>query len=124
MKGMCLGFQVVEHNWLELHWTLIVVCEAFSTYPRTYDLIHANRLFSLYKDKRACRCSYEDILIEMDRILRPEGTSIIRGSESEVMKVKIIISGMKWNTKMVDSEDGPLLIMFSLELLHMVLSSS
>lgn len=26
-------------------------CEAFSTYPRTYDLIHANRLFSLYKNK-------------------------------------------------------------------------
>lgn len=26
-------------------------CEAFSTYPRTYDLIHANGVFSLYKDK-------------------------------------------------------------------------
>ncbi|KAI3777547.1 hypothetical protein L1987_47347 [Smallanthus sonchifolius] len=84
------------------------MCEAFSTYPRTYDLIHANGLFSLYKDKRACRCSYEDILIEMDRILRPEGTVIIRDSESEVMKVKRIVSGMRWNTKMVDSEDGPL----------------
>lgn len=28
-----------------------VRCEAFSTYPRTYDLIHANGVFSLYKDK-------------------------------------------------------------------------
>ena len=26
-------------------------CEGFSTYPRTYDLIHANGLFSLYQDK-------------------------------------------------------------------------
>lgn len=26
-------------------------CEAFSTYPRTYDLIHANGVFSLYKNK-------------------------------------------------------------------------
>lgn len=26
-------------------------CEAFSTYPRTYDLIHANGVFCLYKDK-------------------------------------------------------------------------
>lgn len=25
-------------------------CEAFSTYPRTYDLIHANGVFSLYKN--------------------------------------------------------------------------
>ncbi|MFS7963022.1 putative S-adenosyl-L-methionine-dependent methyltransferase [Helianthus anomalus] len=80
-------------------------CEAFSTYPRTYDLIHANGLFSLYKDK----CSYEDILLEMDRILRPEGTVIIRDHEIELIKVKKIVSGMRWNTKMVDHEDGPLL---------------
>lgn len=26
-------------------------CEAFSTYPRTYDLIHAGRVFSIYQDK-------------------------------------------------------------------------
>lgn len=26
-------------------------CEAFSTYPRTYDLIHAGGLFSIYQDR-------------------------------------------------------------------------
>ena len=26
-------------------------CEAFSTYPRTYDLIHASELFSIYQDR-------------------------------------------------------------------------
>lgn len=26
-------------------------CEAFSTYPRTYDLIHAGGIFSLYQDR-------------------------------------------------------------------------
>ncbi|XP_052487896.1 probable methyltransferase PMT2 [Gossypium raimondii] len=26
-------------------------CESFSMYPRTYDLIHANGVFSLYQDK-------------------------------------------------------------------------
>jgi Putative S-adenosyl-L-methionine-dependent methyltransferase len=26
-------------------------CEAFSTYPRTYDLIHANNVFSIYQDR-------------------------------------------------------------------------
>ncbi|KAD4888930.1 hypothetical protein E3N88_21003 [Mikania micrantha] len=88
------GLIGIYHDW----------CEAFSTYPRTYDLIHANGLFSLYKDK----CSYEDILLEMDRILRPEGAVIIRDSEEEVMKVKRIVSGMRWNTKVVDHEDGPL----------------
>ncbi|KVH88137.1 putative S-adenosyl-L-methionine-dependent methyltransferase [Cynara cardunculus var. scolymus] len=88
------GLIGIYHDW----------CEAFSTYPRTYDLIHANGLFSLYKDK----CSYEDILLEMDRILRPEGSVIIRDHEKEVKKVKSILSGMRWNTKMVDHEDGPL----------------
>lgn len=26
-------------------------CEAFSTYPRTYDLIHASGVFSIYQDR-------------------------------------------------------------------------
>ncbi|GJX60183.1 probable methyltransferase PMT2 [Tanacetum coccineum] len=49
-------------------------CESFSTYLRMYDLIHANSLFSIYSD----RCNFEDILLEMDRILRPEGVVMLR----------------------------------------------
>uniref|UniRef100_A0A803PPH5 Methyltransferase n=1 Tax=Cannabis sativa TaxID=3483 RepID=A0A803PPH5_CANSA len=49
-------------------------CEAFSTYPRTYDLIHAGGVFSIYQD----RCDITYVLLEMDRILRPEGTVIFR----------------------------------------------
>ncbi|KAJ4824219.1 hypothetical protein Tsubulata_013080 [Turnera subulata] len=88
------GLIGIYHDW----------CEAFSTYPRTYDLIHANGVFSLYKDK----CDTEDILLEMDRILRPEGTVIIRDNVDVLMKVKRLAGGMRWNTKMVDHEDGPL----------------
>ena len=29
----------------------LIRCEAFSSYPRTYDLIHANGVFSLYKNR-------------------------------------------------------------------------
>ncbi|XP_058083729.1 probable methyltransferase PMT2 isoform X2 [Magnolia sinica] len=81
-----------------------VWCEGFSTYPRTYDLIHANGLFSLYQNK----CKLEDILLEMDRILRPEGAVILRDEVDVLIKVKRIVDGMRWNTKMVDHEDGPL----------------
>ncbi|KAH9709527.1 putative methyltransferase PMT2 [Citrus sinensis] len=88
------GLIGIYHDW----------CEAFSTYPRTYDLIHAHGLFSLYKDK----CNIEDILLEMDRILRPEGAIIIRDEVDEIIKVKKIVGGMRWDTKMVDHEDGPL----------------
>ncbi|KAG8379179.1 hypothetical protein BUALT_Bualt07G0061300 [Buddleja alternifolia] len=79
-------------------------CEAFSTYPRTYDLIHASGVFSLYKGK----CNAEDILLEMDRILRPEGAVILRDNVDVLMRAKRIASGMRWNVKMVDHEDGPL----------------
>ncbi|XP_057519180.1 probable methyltransferase PMT14 [Amaranthus tricolor] len=78
-------------------------CEGFSTYPRTYDLIHANRLFSMYQDK----CEYEDILLEMDRILRPEGVVIFRDAVDPLNKVKQIARGMRWDLKLVDHEDGP-----------------
>ncbi|XVF73272.1 hypothetical protein PTKIN_Ptkin12aG0188600 [Pterospermum kingtungense] len=78
-------------------------CEAMSTYPRTYDFIHADSVFSLYKD----RCEMEDILVEMDRILRPEGSVIIRDDVDVLVKVKNIIDVMQWDGKIVDHENGP-----------------
>ncbi|KAG9138368.1 hypothetical protein Leryth_001561 [Lithospermum erythrorhizon] len=87
------GMIGIYHDW----------CEGFSTYPRTYDLIHAHGLFNLYKNK----CDFEDILIEMDRILRPEGAVIIRDRADVLMKVKRIVGGMRWNAKLMDHEDGP-----------------
>lgn len=46
--------------------------------------------------------------MEMDRILRPEGAVILRDEVDVLIKVKKIIAGMRWDTKMVDHEDGPL----------------
>ncbi|XAR56004.1 hypothetical protein NMG60_11036276 [Bertholletia excelsa] len=88
------GLIGIYHDW----------CEAFSTYPRTYDLLHANGVFSLYKDK----CNFEDILLEMDRILRPEGAVLFRDEVDVLVKVKKIIGGMRWDAKLMDHEDGPL----------------
>lgn len=79
-------------------------CEAMSTYPRTYDLIHADSIFTLYKD----RCEMEDILLEMDRILRPEGSVIIRDDVDTLIKVKRIADALDWDSQIVDHEDGPL----------------
>jgi Putative S-adenosyl-L-methionine-dependent methyltransferase len=50
----------------------------------------------------------EDILLEMDRVLRPEGAVIMRDHVDVLIKVKNMATGMRWNTKMVDHEDGPL----------------
>ncbi|KAL8557073.1 hypothetical protein ACS0TY_004516 [Phlomoides rotata] len=79
-------------------------CEAMSTYPRTYDLIHADSIFTLYQD----RCEMEDIMLEMDRILRPEGSLIIRDDVDILLKVKKTADALNWDSRIVDHEDGPL----------------
>ncbi|KAL6349017.1 hypothetical protein AAG906_033673 [Vitis piasezkii] len=88
------GLIGIYHDW----------CESFSTYPRTYDFIHASGVFSLYQNT----CKLEDILLEMDRILRPEGAVMFRDEVDVLIKVKKIAKGMRWNTNMMDHEDGPL----------------
>ncbi|MCO5579326.1 hypothetical protein L7F22_033181 [Adiantum nelumboides] len=51
------GLIGIFHDW----------CEPFSTYPRTYDLLHAFRVLSAKRKG----CQMKDILLEMDRMLRP-----------------------------------------------------
>ncbi|PON58015.1 hypothetical protein PanWU01x14_169460 [Parasponia andersonii] len=79
-------------------------CEAMSTYPRTYDFIHADSVFSLSKG----RCEMENILLEMDRILRPQGSVILRDDVDIIVKVRGMIDAMQYTTRIIDHEDGPL----------------
>lgn len=48
-----------------------------------------------------------DILLEMDRILRPEGAILIRDEVDVLNKVMMISQGMRWESRMADHEDGP-----------------
>lgn len=50
-------------------------CEPFSTYPRSYDLLHANHLFS-HNINHEEGCLLEDIMLEMDRIIRPQASNL------------------------------------------------
>ena len=68
-------------------------CEAFSTYPRTYDLLHA---WSVFSDIEKKGCSGEDLLLEMDRILRPTGFVIIRDKQPVIEFVKKYLGAMHW----------------------------
>lgn len=45
----------------------------------------------------------------MDRILRPEGAVILRDSVDVLIKAMKIIGGMRWDFKLMDHEDGPLI---------------
>ncbi|KAK1318439.1 putative methyltransferase PMT9 [Acorus calamus] len=69
-------------------------CESFSTYPRTYDLLHAWSIFSEV-DRRGC--SIEDLLIEMDRMLRPLGFVIIRDKPLVINYVRKLLTALNWD---------------------------
>jgi hypothetical protein len=43
----------------------------------------------------------------MDRILRPEGTAIIRDTVDVLTKVQAITKRMQWESRIMDHEDGP-----------------
>ncbi|KAJ8513664.1 hypothetical protein OPV22_004098 [Ensete ventricosum] len=58
---------------------------------------------TIYQD----RCDITYILLEMDRILRPEGTVIIRDVVDVLTKVKAITDGMRWKSQIMDHESGP-----------------
>ncbi|KAJ3695454.1 hypothetical protein LUZ60_000831 [Juncus effusus] len=84
------------HNW----------CEAFSTYPRTYDMLHAWLILSEI-DKNGC--SFEDLLLEMDRILRPSGYVIIRDKVHVINYVKRLLKALKWDdwsSEVIAKNDG------------------
>ena len=76
-------------NWIDIFGR----CEAFSTYPRTYDLLHAWTVFSDIEKKG---CSAEDLLLEMDRILRPSGFIIIRDKQLVIDFIRKYLSALHW----------------------------
>ena len=53
------------------------------------------------------RCNLEDILLEMDRILRPQGSVILRDDVDVLLKVNRFAEAMQWDTRIADHEKGP-----------------
>ncbi|ONK71570.1 uncharacterized protein A4U43_C04F10050 [Asparagus officinalis] len=75
-------------------------CEPFSTYPRTYDLLHLDGLFTA----ESHRCEMKYVLLEMDRILRPSGYVMIRESDYFIDAIATIAKGMRWSCEKHDTE--------------------
>ncbi|KAL2251717.1 UNVERIFIED_CONTAM: putative methyltransferase PMT13 [Sesamum indicum] len=90
------GLIGVYHDW----------CEPFSTYPRTYDLIHVDDIESLLKDPSSGmnRCNLVDLMVEIDRMLRPKGTVIIRDSPEAIEKLGHISHALRWTTSVHEKE--------------------
>ncbi|KAL6498068.1 hypothetical protein OROGR_028465 [Orobanche gracilis] len=85
------GLFGIYHDW----------CESFSTYPRSYDLLHADHLFSKIKKK----CSFMGLVAEVDRILRPEGKIIVRDTVEIITELENIFKSMQWDIRTTYSKD-------------------
>jgi hypothetical protein len=79
-------------------------CESFSTYPRSYDLLHADHFFSTLKTR--CGNTLLPAMAEVDRILRPDGTLIVRDDKGTVEEVKSIVKSLHWEVRMTVSTQG------------------
>ncbi|OWM88854.1 hypothetical protein CDL15_Pgr020808 [Punica granatum] len=85
------GLFGIYHDW----------CESFSTYPRTYDLLHADHLFSKLKK----RCKLAPIMAEVDRIVRPGGKLIVRDESSAIGEVENLLKSLHWEVHLTFSKD-------------------
>ncbi|XP_076953575.1 putative methyltransferase PMT5 [Bidens hawaiensis] len=87
------GFAGVLHDW----------CEPFPTYPLTYDMLHANGLLSYLTSEQ---CSITNLLLEMDRILRPEGWVVLSDDAGSIEKARSIATQIRWEARVIDLENG------------------
>ncbi|XP_073268224.1 probable methyltransferase PMT5 isoform X1 [Populus alba] len=87
------GFAGVMHDW----------CEPFPTYPRTYDMLHANGLLSHLSSER---CAMMDLFLEMDRILRPEGWVIFSDKLGAIEMARALAMQLHWEARVIDLDNG------------------
>ncbi|GLT34277.1 hypothetical protein SLA2020_088010 [Shorea laevis] len=88
------GLFGIYHDW----------CESFNTYPRSYDLLHADHLFSSIKK----RCNLVTLFAEVDRILRPEGKLIVQDDAATIKEVEGMAKSLKWEvrTTYLEADEG------------------
>ncbi|KAL6572713.1 hypothetical protein OROMI_013671 [Orobanche minor] len=86
------GLVGVYHDW----------CESFGSYPRSYDLLHADHLFSRLKNR--CKQAVV-IVVEMDRILRPGGWAIVRDRVEILNPLEEILRSLHWEIRMTFAQN-------------------
>lgn len=86
------GLFGIYHDW----------CESFNTYPRSYDLLHADHLFSKLKT----RCNITAVVAEVDRILRPEGKLIVRDNVETINQLEALVKSLQWEVRLTFSKES------------------
>ncbi|CAI7848253.1 unnamed protein product, partial [Closterium sp. NIES-54] len=78
-------------------------CEAFSSYPRSYDLVHWQGVSSSFSPDQ---CDIDDVILEVDRLLRPGGTVIVRDLPAVLEGVERAARAAHWNMTAHPPEKG------------------
>ncbi|CAI5508981.1 unnamed protein product [Closterium sp. Naga37s-1] len=85
-------------------------CEAFNTYPRTYDLVHSDHHFGKALTEK--RCEAADIAVEIDRILRPFGYLIAREHAQHIPFLQAVARGLGWSQTVLVKEGREAFVVF------------
>ncbi|CAA0386710.1 unnamed protein product [Arabidopsis thaliana] len=80
------GLIGIYHDW----------CESFNTYPRSYDLLHSSFLFTNLSQ----RCDLMEVVVEIDRILRPGGYLVVQDTVEMLKKLNPILLSLRWSTNL------------------------
>ncbi|EPS70327.1 hypothetical protein M569_04431 [Genlisea aurea] len=84
------GLMGIYHDW----------CEAFSSYPRSYDLLHADHLFSRLNGRCREGGAAVVVVVEMDRLVRPGGWAVVRDRVEVVNGLEEILRSLHWEIRM------------------------
>ncbi|XLS86324.1 hypothetical protein HN51_036490, partial [Arachis hypogaea] len=67
-------------------------CKSFSTYHRSYDFLYVDYLFSRLKKMY----NFQVVVVEIDQILRPKSTLIVRDTTEIINELESIVKSMNW----------------------------
>ncbi|KAG0518486.1 hypothetical protein BDA96_09G179900 [Sorghum bicolor] len=75
-------------------------CESFNTYPRTYDLLHMSNLIGSLTN----RCDLIEVVVEIDRILRPGRWFVLKDTLEMIKKMRPILKSLHYETVIVKQQ--------------------
>ncbi|KAM7270436.1 hypothetical protein ACFE04_029650 [Oxalis oulophora] len=84
------GLIGVYHDW----------CESLNTYPRTYDLLHSSFFFGNLTQ----RCDIVEVVVEVDRVLRPGGYILVHDTMEIINKLRPILDSLQWSTSLYQDQ--------------------
>ncbi|KAH1152875.1 hypothetical protein GYH30_048807 [Glycine max] len=75
-------------------------CESLNTYPWTYDLVHASFIFKHLMQ----RCDIVDVVVEIDRIMRPDGYLLVQDSMEIIHKLGPVLRSLHWSVTLSQNQ--------------------